>query len=515
MDSTFQNNNTRGKHRRSRLHALLCLLPVLLSLSALAAPELPVSADEGVAIAYTPFALEIIQPHAGLDTRNRFYRAYPGLEYSVPVSAIGGVFPYHYTLTVAPVGMTIDAKTGVITWPNPSVGEVEVTLQVIDAANAVQEVRWPITVTAEGWLFVDAAAPEGGTGTREAPFKTLLALYGGSAREAKYSDVNKGKFVYIKNGTYLLDGFIPNGRDVQWTQRQPVVFLAYPGHRPVLDLTERFFFADATLDNFYLDGFDVTPMTAKFGFRLTGSSSDVTFWRVRFSDFAASTGSDNQSCIMACAGGDGKRWAVVDCDFTRIHHGYGIIGYTVEKLLVGRCSFTEMDDPTGSSSLPVGPKVDCQRWVIRENHFARNAVQNVWLYYAHHEGSENPYGEIEVAYNLIEASDAPGAYALTIKQSANPVVLPSYIYRNTIIGRIALFQYKLEDAPMHFRDNVLVSSPVTPDAKTTVTEDGIVISGPAEAVRADGNLHFEIREGNLNPDGSLVRPISGKGHKLH
>lgn len=463
------------------------------------------------AVAYTPFPLEIIQPHPGLDTRNRFYRAHPGLEYSVPVSAIGGVFPYRYALSAAPAGMTIDAATGVITWPAPIEGKVDVTVTVTDAAKAEQQVSWPITVTVEGWLFVDAAAPEGGTGTRESPFRTLLQVYGAKAREGKVSEAHKDRFVYVKDGTYLLDGWMPNGSDVQWTKRQPVVFLAYPGTRPKLDLTGRFLFADSTLDNFYLDGFDVEPMTASRGFRLTGSSSNVTIWRTRFSDLAASAGSENQACIMACNGGDGKRWAVLDCDFTRIHHGYGIIGYTVEKMLIGRSSFTEMDDPTGNSSLPVGPKADCQRWVIRENRFARNAVQNVWLYYAHHEKSGNPYGEMEVAYNLIEAGDGPDAYALTIKQSAAAVELPSYIYRNTIVGRVHLFNYKPEYRTMYFRDNVLVGEPRKPDAKNAVV-DNIGISGPASAVEASGNLRFDTRTGNLNTDGSLVQPVPGKGH---
>ena len=250
--------------------------------------------------------------------------------------------------------------------------------------------------------------------------------------------------------------------------------------------------------------------TAKFGFRLTGASSDVTFWRTRFSDFAESTGSDNQSCIMACNGGDGKRWAILDCAFTRIHHGYGIIGYTVEKLLVGRCSFTEMD---GASSLPFGPKVDCQRWVVRENRFAHNAKQNIWLYYAQHEQSGNPYGEMEVAYNVIEAGDGQDALALTINQSAHAVELPSYIYRNTIIGPIQLFHYKPEYAAMFFRDNVLVSQPRKPDGQNAVV-DSIGIAGPASAVEAAGNLHFPSREGNLTADGSLVQPVPGKGHRI-
>ena len=180
-------------------------------------------------------------------------------------------------------------------------------------------------------------------------------------------------------------------------------------------------------------------------------------------------------------------------------------------MLVGRCSFTEMD---GASSLPVGPKVDCQRWVVRENHFARNAKQNVWLYHAEHEQSSNPYGEMEVAYNLIEAGDGPDAFALTINQGAGTVSLPSYIYRNTIVGPIQLFHYKSEYAVMSFRDNVLVNRMGTVTNNTAVTEDGIAVMGPASAVQAAGNLRFDTREGNLKADGSLAKPVPGKGHIL-
>ena len=35
------------------------------------------------AFAAAPYALEIIQPAAGLDTKNRFYKAYPGFVYVI------------------------------------------------------------------------------------------------------------------------------------------------------------------------------------------------------------------------------------------------------------------------------------------------------------------------------------------------------------------------------------------------------------------------------------------------
>ena len=52
--------------------------------------------------AYVP--LEIIQPRAGLDTTNRFYKAYPGLEYNVRLAVAGGAYPFQFSLSQAPAG---------------------------------------------------------------------------------------------------------------------------------------------------------------------------------------------------------------------------------------------------------------------------------------------------------------------------------------------------------------------------------------------------------------------------
>ncbi len=40
------------------------------------------------------YPLEIIQPQPNLDINNRFYKAYPGLEYNVRLAVIGGDYPF-------------------------------------------------------------------------------------------------------------------------------------------------------------------------------------------------------------------------------------------------------------------------------------------------------------------------------------------------------------------------------------------------------------------------------------
>ena len=68
---------------------------------------------------HATYPLEIIAPQPGLDLNSRWYRAYPGLAYRVPVGVFGGAYPFVYSLAEHPEGMTIDAHSGVIDWLDP------------------------------------------------------------------------------------------------------------------------------------------------------------------------------------------------------------------------------------------------------------------------------------------------------------------------------------------------------------------------------------------------------------
>lgn len=86
--------------------------------------------------------IEIIAPRAGLDIGNRYYKAYPGLRYEVPIAVIGGTFPNTYSLISGPSGMSIDASTGVLSWPNPTTtgSPHTVTVRATDAAGGTASV---------------------------------------------------------------------------------------------------------------------------------------------------------------------------------------------------------------------------------------------------------------------------------------------------------------------------------------------------------------------------------------
>lgn len=63
-------------------------------------------------------------------------------------AVIGGTYPYSFTLTDQPAGMTVDSR-GVITWPNPPASDSSITLTVAtDSEGSQAQTTWSITVEA-------------------------------------------------------------------------------------------------------------------------------------------------------------------------------------------------------------------------------------------------------------------------------------------------------------------------------------------------------------------------------
>ena len=151
------------------------------------------------------YSLEIVQPQPNLTTVNRFYKAYPGLVYNVRPAVIGGAYPFTYTLTAYPSGMSINSSTGIISWQNPTTtgSPHAVTVSVRDSEGTVATVSWTITVDSSGFYFVDAVdgktVANGGTGTFANPWKTIEDWY-----LTKYNTAYQGGFLYFRSGTYTV-----------------------------------------------------------------------------------------------------------------------------------------------------------------------------------------------------------------------------------------------------------------------------------------------------------------------
>lgn len=215
--------------------------------------------------------MEIIAPRAGLSTASRYYKAYPGLLYRVPVAVLYGAWPFKYELTTAPEGMTIgsvlgDDDYGIINWANPTTSGSphSVTVKVTDQEGTEVTVSWTITVTTSGFIFVDAvnghaSAANGGSpagdGTIENPFLTMNDWYagstGGTGSGTKNNTTYREYFVYYREGTYETGTMFSESGD--WGQRvpcvgnnKPKVHMAYPGESVTMDVAaaELIFYGD-------------------------------------------------------------------------------------------------------------------------------------------------------------------------------------------------------------------------------------------------------------------------------
>lgn len=401
--------------------------------------------------------LEILQPRAGLDARNRFYKTYPGLEYEVRLAVAGGSYPYRFSVTTGPAGLAIDGR-GVISWPNPpaSPSAYPVTIRVQDNRGAEQSVSWSILVTTDKFLFVDPVNGHvGASGTIADPLKGFADVYGGTNYAAKYATANQDAFVYFKDGaTYVPNGYNSGDGGIQWTNKQPLVWLPYPGSHPVIDMsTAAFRFVDTPVSNLYIDGFEVDGLGTdaatemRMAFRIGSSGSNITLRKNTIHGIAATSGSYNQSAIMISADAHGENWAFQDNRFHDIHHAYGILGYSACKVLVEDNIFWDMTD-----SHQIGPKCGTRFWFIRHNQITDCDGFGIWIYGG--DEGRGPYGSMDISYNRVEMASG---YALQVNQSYEGVIGRVDAYRNTLKGDVGFVGVTTSTGPFKSHNNVIIN----------------------------------------------------------
>lgn len=476
------------------------------------------------------FELEIIQPRAGLDTKNRFYKTYPGLPYNVRVAVTGGSYPFIHELTTAPNGMSIDTNSGVINWPNPQLKSTpyDVSLKVTDQEGTVKTVSWTITVTTDKFLFVDASAPSsGGSGTLSDPYtvRSFAEMYRGDAAKIgyycdKYDEKYKDYFVYFKNGTYEVDGFsfvgasgnssncsISGGSEaagVQYTFRKPAVLMAFPGHKPILNMSKKYINFDSNIDNFYFEGFEVTPLSHSMGVRATGGSHNVTFRNNHFHGLVDKAGSHNQSCIMLSRSGKGKFLSVQNNIFSDITHGYGIIGYSADTVLIEDNLAYDVVNGSGVSHV-IGPKLGTTNWFIRSNTIYNTNSDAIWIYSA--AAYDQDYGPMEISYNNIISTGRP-LYFNGKRESSGK---SSFIFRNTFVGGRFLFRgitNQWEDIEVY--NNVIINNDNNQYYCSECTSEA--------PLKFLDNLKGTMNQGVVDSENRLTAPYSehvGKiGHEI-
>ncbi len=323
---------------RNAWSLLCCLLLTCEAWGQRPAPaKKPVSAKNGF-VEPARYPLELVLPRMPdtspspkddspeISAGHRIFRAYPGLEYNIRAVVIGGSYPYHFTLSKAPYGMTIDAQTGEIRWPKPQPGQATATITVTDAEGTTQSSAWPIIVAPESFRFVDAKqGNDANPGTLDAPWRSLAQV---KASEAA------GATIYFRTGVYRTTDMTASGSEgdvwhrVEYNGRfHPVQWLAYPGEKPLIDndyvagrSQGRFIrLTGAGRNPVYLDGLEITN-SRHIGLQYGSGSCDfAVFRRLAIHNVAESIDGANSAGIMTLTSRGDPSWytAYQDIDF---HH---------------------------------------------------------------------------------------------------------------------------------------------------------------------------------------------------
>lgn len=456
------------------------------------------------------YPLQILQPEAGLDTTNRFYKAYPGLEYNVRMGAIGGKYPFTYELTVAPNGMSIDSSTGEITWPAPTESGTpyDVTAIITDSENTAETVSWTITVTTAGFYFVDAVngktRADGSTGTIGDPWKkTRDAVLGG----------DPGDFIYWRSGNYYMDAPVSDAGsdgmrlDVRGDQHSGV-WLGYPGETKAVfhqDTAHLWFRKSGT--TLYIDGLDfrseLNPRS--MGMNITSGKVNTVIRRNNFSGITGGEIGGNNALIFLRKQASGNRFVIQDNEFSDVDEGYGILSYRTKDVLVEDNYFHDIG-VNSRGSHAVGMKVQSNRWDVRANLFRRNSDESIWEYYG--SASSRLSGNNEISFNVIEA----GGGKLVVNARQDEEGFPVYVYRNTILDRAVQGRVTANNGIFSWKNNVIVNEFGDSDNIATGT-----VSAPERFI-VEGNLIGTTADGIVDAQGNLTAEyaefIGTHGHQL-
>ena len=323
-------------------------------------------------------ALQIIAPQPSLTTASIYYRTRTNFPYSVRVGAIGGKWPYKYELTTAPLDCAVTAPTidlatyedtltagyAYINCSSVTAGgsPYSITMLVTDQAGATASVSWTITANTTQDLFLSAStgndscngssdvAYNASTNPTNCPKATINGIYGAN----KADTFSSGKWVWVMDGTYRLDSVPvqPGGDSVRvpLVAHKARVWIAYPGHSPVINTEDRYIAHYAGFNDVHWSGFtfeglsDHADGTTKT-FLVEGVDR-FTLWDNTFGNQTdPGRGSQNSTHIFSADTGaaDSDDWLIADNRLNDLQFLLGAELYSVNTALFEFNTFTNLD----------------------------------------------------------------------------------------------------------------------------------------------------------------------------
>jgi hypothetical protein len=441
---------------------------------------------------------------------HRIFKAYPGIEYNVRAVVIAGSFPYTFSLSNAPPGMTIDASSGEVSWASPTEGTVTPSITVRDSEGTEITEPWTITVSTSGFRFVDAVnGNDSATGTLQSPWQTIAEVKASSA---------PGDIVYFRSGTYTTAGMAVEGDSGTWMHVEilgddhSVQWIAYPGDAPAIDYgftgpDTGWFFRFYGSDTYpvYLDGLEFANSWDK-GMQFVSSTDYSIFRRLDIHDVNEAIDGSNSAGIMTLASYQDPSWysAFQDNDFHDMAPG-GIKQYSQKRLLWEDNVFRDSGNgPDLKAHLP--------RFEVRACSFFGNDGLTPGLF-GNMSVGDDLIGETttgEVRHNRILAGDSPDAAAMEVNQNSEAGRIE--LYRNTFIGGVRVLFADSEDGPFVFDSNVIVNSSTETDHITLYESTDPSVIEYADNLAGFPNDGIVDADGNLT--GSYTQWLGLRGHQI-
>jgi hypothetical protein len=481
------------------------------------------------------YPLELVSPRAAgtspaagqpaISPNNRIFWAYPGLEYNIRATVIGGAYPFTFSLSNAPQGMSINNLTGEIRWSNPS-GAATPTIVVRDSENSTVSSSWTITVDANRFIFLDAAngrefdAGTPGTGTLSNPFRRIRDLYSGSSYASKSDNRHVNKIAYFRTGTYYIDGYIEDasganaGRMAVLDSSKPVAWIAYPGETPTVDgrctaLSPQIGSRPCNYgvhialygngDNTYMDGLRFVNM-AVHAFRTAGTGNYQVFRRNRFSINGPTVAGVNQGFITTMAGDGGLSGFYLSIQnniFEDIEQGSCVKLYSTKRVLIEDNICRDVSGSESEGFALKGGVMD--RVTVRHNTISNILQKGVG-------GNMHFLQSAEILFNRISEATA-GAVDINQDGVAGPV----HVYRNTFVGRVMVRNTDSADGPFYFQNNVIINN----DPGNHIYMENV---SDASRVRITDNLTGTASQGivdaGLNLTSGYLSYVGTRGYQI-
>jgi len=449
--------------------------------------------------------MQMVSPRAtgaagsGWHASNRIYRAYSGIPYVIPTTAIGGHPPYTYSLSGAPSGMTIEAgpcttigttcTAGTITWSSPSAAcstctagvTASITVTVRDQDGTQVTGVWTITISTSGpgsggFCFIDATSGNDstGSGTLASPWQTLDKAKTGCGAES---------IIYLRAGTYVTTGITGTvaassgsdyGNRVPWSSSTTgTIWIGYPGELPVIDFA---YTGTPWVEYFQLSGANIwienvsLYRVGNMALNLNTRSSNygVTLYKVQGTSLLDGINGNNSAYAMwtDCLGCQSYFDRVIGSTFTHMRGSTRVSPSTCAiKFYATIYSVVEsstFDDSDVTNEALIAYKKSDSHFTNRYNkiNITTNSYQGIGGNFNSNSAPESSGGEIY--HNLMTST---GGGAIDISTTHIGDIARVDIYRNTFLGVVTIAgaaaaadHLTSADGPFVFTSNVIVNA---------------------------------------------------------